>query len=139
MSNQPPLSDLRQQGYRLTPQRLAVLRILRESDGHLSPMEIYQRAIEDVPGITEPTVYRSLNFLVEHGLVLASHSGGSRVAYEFAEHDHIHLTCRHCAASLEIDPGQLAVLYQNLSSQTGFAIDRTHMTLFGLCPDCQVS
>lgn len=137
MSNQPPLSNLRRQGYRLTPQRLAVLRILRESDGHLSPVEIYQRAVADVPGITEPTVYRSLGFLVEHGLVMASYSGGSRVAYEFADHDHDHLTCRQCGASLEITPALLEDLYEKISSQTGFKVDSTHMNFFGLCPKCQ--
>jgi Fe2+ or Zn2+ uptake regulation protein len=138
MTNQPLLSSLRQQGYRLTPQRLAVLRILRESDGHLSPVEIYQRAIADVPGITEPTVYRSLSFLVEQGLVRASYSGGSRVVYESAGHDHDHLTCRQCGDSLEIDPALLGGLYDKLSLQTGFKIDSSHMNFFGLCPDCQI-
>jgi Fe2+ or Zn2+ uptake regulation protein len=137
MTKQSPLTDLRQQGYRLTPQRLAVLRILRNADGHLSPVEIFQRASNELPGITEPTVYRSLNFLVEQGLVSASYSGGSRVTYEYADHDHDHLTCRRCGTSLEIDPSLLNDLYQTLAEQSGYQIDSSHMNILGICPECQ--
>jgi len=54
---------LRAQGFRLTPQRLTILTILRHSGRHLSPLEIYQQAHQAMPGITEATVYRTLNWL----------------------------------------------------------------------------
>jgi Fe2+ or Zn2+ uptake regulation protein len=51
-------SELRAKGYRMTPQRMTILHILHHSGKHLSPTEIYRQAIKDVPGLTEPTVYR---------------------------------------------------------------------------------
>jgi Fur family transcriptional regulator, ferric uptake regulator len=131
------LSRLRSQGYRLTPQRLAILQILHESGDHLTPTEIYQLAREALPGITEATVYRTLNFLTEQGLVLAAHIGRGKLVYEIGEHDHHHLICRTCGETCEIDHTYLEDLYQELQVKTGYCIDSTHMTFFGLCPKCQ--
>ena len=52
-------------GFRMTPQRLAILHALHHAGGHLSPTEVYQRASSDLPGLTEPTVYRTLEFLAD--------------------------------------------------------------------------
>jgi len=60
--------QLRSLGYRMTPQRIAILHALRHSGKHLSPRDVYQRARKDVPGLTEPTVYRTLEFLAKNGL-----------------------------------------------------------------------
>lgn len=137
MEPHPTIQHLRQQGYRITPQRLAVLQILRQADDHLTAVEVFQRARQTMPGITEATVYRSLNFLVSHGLALAAHLGGNQLAYEFADRHHHHLICRQCGQSIEIDHHMLDELYQKLEQTTGFAIDSLHMTFFGLCPDCR--
>jgi Fe2+ or Zn2+ uptake regulation protein len=59
---------LRARGYRMTPQRLAILHVLHHSGGHLSPAEVYERAHAQLPGLTESTVYRTLEFLAENGL-----------------------------------------------------------------------
>ena len=58
-------SQLRARGFRMTSQRLAILHVLRHAGTHLSPGEIYQQAKHDYPGLTEPTVYRTLEFLSE--------------------------------------------------------------------------
>lgn len=131
------LSRLRAQGYRLTPQRLAILRILRESGGHLSPIEVYRQAREVLPGITEATVYRTLSFLTEHDLALAAHIGSGQLVYEIAENDHDHLICRFCGKTHEVDHAVLKSLYEQFETRTGYHIDSVHQTFFGLCPECQ--
>jgi len=128
---------LRERGFRLTPQRYAILHVLLEAGGHLSPIEVYQRAREQIPGLTEPTVYRTLSFLAEQGLIMAAHIGSGQLVYETAEHLHHHLICRLCGSSLEIAHDALRELYEKLFAITGFQIDSSHVTLFGLCPDCQ--
>jgi Fe2+ or Zn2+ uptake regulation protein len=128
---------LRAQGYRLTPQRLTILRILQDADRHLTPVEVYQLAQAAMPGLTEPTVYRTLSFLTEQGLLLAAHVGNGQIVYEIAEHSHHHLICRACGGTREIDHHALASLYQQFQNSTGYLIDSIHLTFFGLCPDCQ--
>jgi Fe2+ or Zn2+ uptake regulation protein len=130
---------LRNQGHRLTPQRLAIMRVLYEATGHLSPVEIYERAQQVLPGLTEPTVYRTLSFLSERGLILAAHMGSGQLVYEIGEHNHHHLICRACGATQEIDHALLEKLYCQFQESTGYQIDSLHVTFFGLCPDCQKS
>ncbi len=132
----PELSWLREQGYRLTPQRLAILDVLRNTHGHLNPTEIYQRVAQAIPGLTEATVYRTLNFLAEQGLVLVAHLGRGRLAYELAEHDHHHLICRQCGDMREIDHLELKGLYEQFLNNTGYEINTIHATFFGHCPEC---
>jgi Fe2+ or Zn2+ uptake regulation protein len=88
--------------------------------------------------MTEATVYRTLSFLTEQGLVLAAHVGSGQLVYEIAEHAHHHLICRACGDTHEIDHTLLLTLYQQFQSSTGYQIDSVHLTLFGLCPGCQV-
>lgn len=129
--------QLRARGFRMTPQRMAILRILSDSSCHLLPLEIYQRAQAVIPGITEATVYRTLTFLHEQGLVLAAHIGNGQLTYEIAGHDHHHLVCRKCGHTHQIEHRDLAPLYAHFQESTGYQIDIVHVTFFGLCPGCQ--
>ncbi len=130
------VQNLRDHGYRLTPQRLAILQILEEDGGHLTPIVIYERAIQRLPGLTEATVYRTLDFLTHHDLVLVAHIGDGHLVYEAARRNHHHLICRECGYTVEIDHNQLAALFAQFEEQTGFKIDCAHVTFFGLCPGC---
>ena len=132
----PELSYLREQGYRLTPQRLVILDVFRNSHGHLSPTEIYQRAAQVIPGMTEATVYRTLNFLAEQGLILVAHLGKGQLVYEYADHDHHHLICSLCGDIQEIDHQQLKDLFEQFTKKTGYQIHSIHPTFFGYCPEC---
>jgi Fe2+ or Zn2+ uptake regulation protein len=134
----PGLTHLRAHGYRLTPQRLAILKALNQAACHLTPAEIYQQVHTDLPGLTETTVYRTLNFLAEHGLVLVAHIGHGQLVYEVADHDHHHLICRVCGSMEEIDHQAIRTLYEKFLEETGYQIDTIHATFFGLCPRCQV-
>jgi Fe2+ or Zn2+ uptake regulation protein len=130
-------SQLRERGFRMTPQRMAILHVLHHATGHLSPTEVYERTSRDVPGLTEPTVYRTLEFLVENGLVCSTHTSGGRLVYEIAKEDHHHLVCRMCGAELQIEHALLEELYAELETSSGYHSINSHITFFGLCPDCQ--
>lgn len=121
----------------MTPQRQAILQVLEESGAHLTPLEVYERVGKILPGITETTIYRTLTFLTRQGLLLAAHIGGGQLVYELAGREHHHLICRACGQACEIEHGMLADLYRSFEASTGFQIDTTHVTFFGLCPQCR--
>ena len=129
--------QLHNNGYRVTPQRLAILQILVDEGDHLSPIEVYQKAVKILPGITEATVYRTLNFLTEQGIIMSAHIGNGQLVYEIADHKHHHLICRNCQKTMDIDHEMLEPLYHTLEAKTGFQLDIVHLTFFGLCPECQ--
>jgi Fe2+ or Zn2+ uptake regulation protein len=130
-------NQLQAQGHRITPQRAVILRVIEQSDSHLTAGEVYQRAHEVLPELTEPTVYRTLAFLADQGLLLVAHVGNGQLVYEAAGHAHHHLICRACNYSIEIAHTDLEPLFQQLQTDTGFVIDSMHSTFFGLCPHCK--
>lgn len=131
------MTELRKKGHRLTPQRLLILQILEEDGGHLSPAEIHERASRRMPGLTEATVYRTLDFLAHKGLAMVAHIGGGRLVYETSGHEHHHLICRICGESIEIEHDILETVYAQVRERTGFQIDCCHVTFFGRCPACE--
>src|ERR1700690_1908034 len=88
--------QLRASGFRMTSQRMAILHVLHHAGTHLSPTEIYKKARRDVPGLTEPTVYRTLEFLAKNQVVMPAPMGNGKLVYEIAGRSHDHLICRSC-------------------------------------------
>ncbi len=131
------IDRLHERGFRMTSQRMAILHALRQAGGHLPPTEIYARARRAQPGLTEATVYRTLEFLVENGYALAAHVGGGKLVYELTEENHHHLICRKCGKTVSVEAAALTGLYDQLSASTGFQLDARHIALLGICPDCQ--
>ena len=129
--------QLHARGFRMTPQRMAIVHVLHHAKGHLTPTQVYERARRDQPGLTETTVYRTLEFLAENGFALAAHMGGGKLVYELAEENHHHLICRKCGKTVAVEHAALDALYRQLKTSTGFELDSSHVTFFGLCPDCQ--
>lgn len=129
--------ELRSRGLRLTPQRLAILTVLRHSGKHLTPKEVYEQARQSVPGLMETTVYRTLEFLVQNRLAFAAHVGSGKLIYQAAGNDHHHVICRTCGSEIELPHRELETLYTQIENSTGYRLTTSHLTFWGLCPDCQ--
>ena len=131
------IPQLRARGFRMTSQRLAILHVLHHEGSHLSPADIYKQARRQLAGLTEPTVYRTLEFLAQNGLVRSSHTSNGHLTYQIAGEDHHHLICRVCSSEMEIQHTLLEELYRKLESTSGYLRIDSHMTFFGVCPKCQ--
>lgn len=130
-------TPLRKRGFRLTSQRMTILHILNQDGGHLTPAQVYDRACQSLPGITEPTVYRTLEFLADNHLACAAHMGSGKLVYEIARHDHHHLICQVCGASEELGHAALRRAFRTMEKSSGYRLITSHSTFFGLCPACQ--
>jgi Fe2+ or Zn2+ uptake regulation protein len=129
--------QLRSRGFRMTSQRSAILHVLRHAGTHLSPQEVYRQAKRDLPGLTEPTVYRTLDFLAENGFARPARAGNGHLRYQIAGDDHHHVVCRICGDEVEIEHALLENLYRELESTSGYLRIDSHMTFLGICPACQ--
>ena len=106
------------------------------SGKHLSPRDVYQKAKKNLPTLTEPTVYRTLDFLAKNGLARPTQAGKGRLRYEMAKDEHHHLVCRVCGDEIEVEHELLESMYRKMESTSGYQrIDR-HVTFFGVCPEC---
>lgn len=130
--------QIRSRGFRLTPQRLIILQVLQHSGEHLSPTEVFEHAKTNLPGLTETTVYRTLEFLVENGFALSAHMGSGKLVYQVGGNDHHHVICQKCGAESEVSHTQVANLYQNIEQLTGYQLTTSHLSFFGLCPACRI-
>jgi Fe2+ or Zn2+ uptake regulation protein len=129
--------ELRARGYRMTSQRLAILHVLRHAGTHLSPSEVYRQAKRNLPGLTEPTVYRALEFLSDIALVRPSYNSSGHLTYEIAGDEHHHLVCKQCGREMEVEHTLVESLYRLLETTSGYKSIGSHVTFFGLCPGCQ--
>ena len=132
-------SLLKQGGYKLTPQRRAVLKIIAASQNHLNPAEIYDRVKQEYPRIGIVTVYRTLEILARLGLICEVHASGSSRSYLMrrpAQHHH-HLICSTCGVVVDFTECELDGLKERLSQKTGFEVEEHLLEIFGQCQDCQ--
>lgn len=132
-------SVLRQQGYKLTPQRRAVLNVVARTREHLTPAVIHERVCQKHPGIGLVTIYRTLEILTELGLVCEVHIGGNCRSYLMRRplgHHH-HLICSDCGTVVDFADCDLNELEQKLSQETGFEIDGHLLEFLGRCQDCR--
>jgi Fur family ferric uptake transcriptional regulator len=129
---------LRRRGYRLTPQRHAVLKTIASSHDHLTPAEICAQVRREHPTIGLATVYRVINLLAELKLICRVSLGGDSQSYLMRrpmEHHH-HLVCSQCGRAVDFTNCDLNQLEQQLSKNTGFVIEGHILEVYGRCPDC---
>ncbi|TCR21355.1 Fur family nickel uptake regulator [Streptomyces sp. BK205] len=131
-------SDLRQRGYRLTPQRQLVLEAVDTLE-HATPDDILTEVKKTASGVNISTVYRTLELLEELGLVSHAHLGHGAPTYHLADrHHHIHLVCRDCQNVIEADIKVAAEFTAKLRDTFGFETDMKHFAIFGRCKDCSL-
>jgi len=138
LTEEKVVAALRQHGYKLTPQRRAVVQAIASTQDHLTPAVIYERVSKDHPGVGLVTVYRTLEILAELGLVCELHAGGSCHSYTVsAPGHHHHLICANCGTVIDFPGLDLGEVQENLSRETGFRIDGHLLEFIGLCQSCQ--
>jgi Fur family ferric uptake transcriptional regulator len=129
---------LRARGLRWTPQRRTLVEVLAGVDGHVTGAELVERCRAADPATTPSTVYRTLDVLEELGLVRHAHAADGREEFHvLPDADHGHLHCLGCHATWEIDEAEAASLVGALRAQRGFHVDLSHLSVSGLCRDCE--
>ena len=124
------------QGKRLTPQREAVLRAVRERNDHPTAGDIFARAKQYFPAISYATVYNSLRYLREAGLVREISFGDGASRYDGITLRHDHALCTECGKLVDFDLAEPAELMQEAARKSRFQAESVHLTLVGRCPDC---
>jgi Fe2+ or Zn2+ uptake regulation protein len=114
-----------------------VFDVVRSGDHHPTAAEVFEAARESLPGISFATVYNSLRYLKEQGLVreIAFGNGASRYDRETDRHDHA--LCSACGKLVDFDlPGTVALIGA-AARASHFRAESVHLTLVGLCPKCR--
>jgi len=132
------LNTLRENGYRLTEARKAVVDAVAESLRALTPLEVFDTARAAYPALGLVSVYRTLEKLEELHLIQRVHQPEGCQAFISASQGHQHLLlCQRCGQVSYFEGDDLENLMSGISSKTGYKIREHWLQLFGLCKDCQ--
>jgi Fe2+ or Zn2+ uptake regulation protein len=121
---------------KLTPQREAVFQVIQQRDDHPTANDIFEAARRRLPGISYATVYNSLRYLKNAGLVLEINFGDSASRYDRETHRHDHAICDDCGKLVDFDLPDADQLMQAAARKSRFKPQSVHLTLRGSCPDC---
>lgn len=128
---------IRESGHKLTPQRLAVARILAASIGHPSVEEMYEALRTDFPTMSLATVYRNVMLIKSLGEVLElGFPDGSNRYDGNKPYPHPHVVCLKCRKILDPDLSSIQDMTRKVADATGFKIINHRLDFFGLCADC---
>lgn len=132
-------NNFKQQGStaRLTPQRDAVLQVIRTREDHPTANEIFEAARALLPAISYATVYNSLRYFRETGLVREISFGNSASRYDGITDRHDHAICTNCGKLVDFDLNEAADLMGAAARKSRFKPETVYLTLMGLCPDCR--
>jgi Fur family ferric uptake transcriptional regulator len=112
--------------------------LLAEPEQHLSAEDIAARVHAQLPGINTSTVYRTLDVLVDDGLLLRTDLGGDRAYYEPArDHPHHHVICERCGRVTHLHDATLGNLRARIEKDSGYLLGIREVSFFGTCPDCR--
>lgn len=139
----PILTQLRNSGYKLTPQRTEILRILRGSKKPMSALEVHEELRVQYPHISLDTVYRNLTLFTSIGMVShinLQNPGSALFEFQGSEHHH-HAVCLNCHRSFCIQncpfPAPQAV---EVDGQAGeFQVLSHAFEVYGYCDRCKVA
>ena len=131
---------LRERQCRMTPQRVALLRLLTSSEDHPGAAQLYERLRAQFPTTSLATVYKTLSLLFDMGEVLELGFGNHEARFDANRPDpHPHLICLRCWKIVDGEPSLVPSQVQEVAKGSGFQVTGHRLDVYGFCPDCQGS
>ena len=123
-------------GVGLTKQRQAVFQVISESEKHLTANEVFEDARRLLWGISFATVYNSLRYLKNEGLIGEIRFGTDATRYDRKLTRHDHALCNKCGKLIDLELSIPAGLVEEAANLSKFQTESIELTLRGLCPEC---
>jgi Fur family ferric uptake transcriptional regulator len=134
------IDQVRQNGCRITWQRVAVLQALCELDGHASAEMIHKQIGKREQDVDLSTVYRTLERLRDLRILSQTDLGRGCAEYEIVtDQPHHHLICRRCGRVIDLNDAYLKTMGEAIARDLGFQPILDHLAIFGRCKDCRDS
>ena len=134
------LRILQDHGYRLTAPRRAVVEAAQAGSGTFTADDLLQQLQSDAAGVGRATVFRTLDLLVQHGILDRLHRPDGCHTYVLSvgrERHHHHLICSDCGTVVQFEQCDVDGMLSELSRQTRFQISSHWLEVFGVCAACQ--
>ncbi len=130
------VSSLREEGFRITPQRIAIVDYLLKTEDHPSAERIHKIIQKKYPMVSLSTVYKTLDLLKEKRLVNEIEVDGE-ARFDAHTNDHINLVCMNCGKIEDIDENSLKEIQVRAARKSKYLILKGSFELFGYCGNCK--
>lgn len=131
------IQKLRDNGHKVTPQRLAIAKILAKSEDHPSVENIHGQIKKDFPTMSLATVYRNIDLIKSLGEVLElGFPDGSNRYDGNRPYPHPHVICIKCKKIVDPNLDSLDEMRKEVALETDFKILNHRLDFFGICSDC---
>ncbi|WP_159881977.1 Fur family transcriptional regulator [Paenibacillus puerhi] len=121
----------------LTPQRKAIYEIVSHSENHPTAAEVIERLRENGHHLAYGTVYNSLRYLTEMGLIRELKLGEAASRYDARMEDHHHIVCKQCGRVDEVMADTPPEWVLAVEQETGYRVDHSHVVFEGVCAACR--
>jgi len=118
--------------FRMTPQRMAILKYLEGNKKHPSAEDIYKAVSKKFPTMSFATVYNTLSALKRRGSLLELTIDPNKKRFDPGTSPHHHLICINCKRILDVQ-----INYPLTLSDSDFEIIGNHIEFYGICPKCK--
>jgi Fur family transcriptional regulator, peroxide stress response regulator len=137
MTKESIIKQLKENGLKITPQRLAIIEVLLEKrDLHPGARLLYEEAKKKKKSLSLSTTYATLNELSRHGIIKTLQFDKMEDRYETNREEHINLICERCKKILDYKVS-IGVDQREVAKKTGFSITDTRLEYYGLCRECR--
>ena len=131
------VQKFREHGLKITPQRLAISKILAKSEGHPCVEDIHVQIIKDFPTMSLATVYKNISLLKSLGEVLELGLPDGSNRYDGNKpYPHPHVICTKCKKILDLDLESLDDMQKEVEKTTQVTILHHRLDFFGVCSSC---
>ena len=127
---------LRSEGYKVTPQRIAIYQVLYGQNEHPTAEMIYQSLRQDHPTMSLATVYKTMEIFEKIGLVKVLEVGDERAHYDWDTTAHAHIRCVRCNKVEDMMNVDLYAIADMAGKASAYQITGQQITFEGVCPEC---
>ena len=130
------VSSLRQEGFRITPQRIAIVEYLLKTEDHPSAEQIHKVVQKKYPMVSLSTVYKTVDLLKEKKLVNEIEVEGE-ARFDAHTDEHVNLVCMNCGKIEDVDEDALKGIQVRAAKKSKYLILKGSFELFGYCSNCK--
>ncbi len=135
-SDSSAIEALRSQGYKATPQRIAICRIALNSREHPSAQQVYDEVKKIHPTVSLATIYKTLEVLRDLDLVQELNFPQGQARFESYMNPHINLICLKCSKITDLDDVTTTEIAKKVVAATKFKPNGQRIDVYGICQNC---
>jgi len=130
------VNQLRDEGFRITPQRTAIVDYLLKTEDHPSADHIHKIIQKKYPMVSLSTIYKTLDLLKEKKLVNEIEVEGE-ARFDAHTDEHINLVCMNCGKIEDVDEDLLREIQKKAAKKSKYLIVKSSFELLGYCSNCK--